>query len=688
PVRNGQRQRAPKRPTRSLRRGGSVRTRLPLAEGVVTAHRAGYGFVRVEGQAESIFLPPPQMAGLLSGDRVRVSVHRERDGRYSGEVDAILARGLQCFLGTIETRGRSLWVHAVDRRLNLTCLLEPPAEHKSPNVKEGDWVIARVTRYPDVRHAGRVCIESRLDPERPLEMAYAAAIARVGLPVEFPPEVITEAAQQAETLDPKEIASRVDLRDLPLVTIDGEDARDFDDAVFAERDGDGFRLLVAIADVSWYVRPGSALDREARERGTSVYFPQRVLPMLPSRLSDHLCSLAPQVDRWCLTADMRIDRHGKLSGARFYPAVMRSHARLTYSQAYAALFEGQPEARKSLGGLVTDLEPLVALYRLLAKSRRRRGALDFDSSESAFTFDQQGRVTEIGLYTRNDAHRLIEECMILANVAAARELKRVRTQGLYRVHGEPESKKIDLLLSALAALGVDADLPDPIKPLDLRKISERMGRQLDRSFVESLIVRSMQQAAYQPVNIGHFGLALKEYAHFTSPIRRYPDLVVHRALKAALFVKDPSGESFTEEQLSAMGQELSRLEKRADESDRYVDSFLKCCWLRERLGQSFEGLVTTVVEFGCFVQLRGLAIDGLLPLQALCDDDYLQEEGGHAWIGRRSGRRIGIGSVLRVVVTQANPVEGLIDLELEMTSVEKEVVLGPEPKSSRRRRQR
>ncbi len=658
---------------------------------MVTAHRAGYGFVRVEGQSESVFLPPPQMAGLLSGDRVRVQVHVERDGRYSGEVAAVLARGVQSFLGTIEIRGRTVWVHAVDRRLNLSCLLEPPdstAKNRAREMtwREGDWAIARITQYPDVRHAGRVTIESRLDPNRPLEMAYAAAIARVGLPVEFPPEALREAASFGEELDTKEIARRVDLRGTPLVTIDGDDARDFDDAVYAERDGDGFRLIVAIADVSHYVRPGCAIDREARERGTSVYFPQRVLPMLPPQLSDHLCSLEPKVDRWCLAAEMHIDRSGRLQKARFYPAVMRSHARLTYSQAYAALFERRTAEREGLGPLLPALEPLVDLYRLLAKARHRRGALDFDSSESAFRFDAAGRVTEIGLYSRNDAHRLIEECMIIANVAAARELKRAKVGGLYRIHGAPEDKKIDLLLSALAALGLDADLPEELQPIDLRKIGERLGRSLDRPFVESLIVRSMQQALYQPVNIGHFGLALKEYAHFTSPIRRYPDLVVHRALKSALALDDPSGQRLSEDALSVLGQDLSRLEKRADESDRYVDSFLKCCWLRERLGQSFEGLVTTVVEFGCFVQLRGLAIDGLLPLQALCDDDYRQEEGGHAWIGRRSGRRIGIGTELRVIVTQANPVEGLIDLELEMMAPP--AVTTPAEKTAPRRKTR
>jgi ribonuclease R len=450
-----------------------------------------------------------------------------------------------------------------------------------------------------------------------------------------------------------------------LVTIDGADARDFDDAVYAEPAPQGFRLVVAIADVSHYVRPGTPLDVAARERGTSVYFPRRVLPMLPTALSDHLCSLEPEVDRLCFAADMRVSKSGVLQDFRFYPAVMRSHRRLTYDQAYAALFEGRPAERQALGPLLPALLPLVDLYRALLKARHRRGALDFESSEPAYDFDENQRVRAIGQYSRNEAHKLIEECMILANVAAARALQQARAGGLFRVHGTPEDKRLESLSAALASLGIEAELPEEVKPRDLRRITERLGKSADRPFIESLVVRAMPQAVYDPLNIGHFGLALGEYAHFTSPIRRYPDLVVHRALKAVLDGADASGRRYGDAELGSLGPDLSKLEKRADEADRSVDTFLKCSYLRERLGQSFEGLITTVVEYGCFVQLRGINIDGLLRLEALRDDDYVQERGGQAWIGQRTRRRLAIGSAVRVIVTLANPVEGLIDLELD-----------------------
>jgi ribonuclease R len=496
-------------------------------------------------------------------------------------------------------------------------------------------------------------------------MACESAIARHSLPVDFPGDALVEAERYGERVDPREAARRVDLRTLPLVTIDGADARDFDDAVYAEPTAQGFRLIVAIADVSHYVRLGTPLDVAARERGTSVYFPRRVLPMLPTALSDHLCSLEPEVDRLCFAADMRVSKAGLLQDFRFYPAVMRSHRRLTYDQAYAALFEGRPDAQQALGPLLPALLPLVDLYRSLLKARHRRGALDFESSEPNYEFDGNERVRAIGQYSRNEAHKLIEECMILANVAAARALKQGQAGGLYRVHGTPEEKRLDSLLSALASLGIEAELPEEVKPRDLRRITERLGKSEDRPFIESLVVRAMPQAVYDPLNIGHFGLALGEYAHFTSPIRRYPDLVVHRALKAVLDAGDASGRRHGETELAVSGAELSKLEKRADEADRSVDTFLKCSYLRERLGQSFEGLITTVVEYGCFVQLRGINIDGLLRLEALRDDDYVQERGGQAWVGQRTRRRLAIGSAVRVIVTNANPVEGLIDLELD-----------------------
>ena len=644
------------------RGGGGGRVSAGHMEGVVSPHRSGFGFVKVEGQEQSVFLPPPQMSGLTAGDRVRVRVREDATGRLSGEVEAVLARGVTAFLGTVEAIGRTLFVHSVDRRLSLRCLIPPG---KAGEARAGDWVIARILRYPDGHQGATAEITRRLDPERPLEMACESAIARHSLPGDFPGEALVEAERHGERIDPREARGRADLRAMPLVTIDGADARDFDDAVYAEPAPQGFRLVVAIADVSHYVRPGTPLDVAARERGTSVYFPRRVLPMLPTALSDHLCSLEPEVDRLCFAADMRVSKSGVLQDFKFYPAVMRSHRRLTYDQAYAALFEGRPAERQALGPLLPALLPLVDLYRALLKARHRRGALDFESSEPAYDFDENQRVRAIGQYSRNEAHKLIEECMILANVAAARALQQARAGGLFRVHGTPEDKRLESLLAALASLGIEAELPEEVKPRDLRRITERLGKSADRPFIESLVVRAMPQAVYDPLNIGHFGLALGEYAHFTSPIRRYPDLVVHRALKAVLDGADASGRRYGDAELGSLGPDLSKLEKRADEADRSVDTFLKCSYLRERLGQSFEGLITTVVEYGCFVQLRGINIDGLLRLEALRDDDYVQERGGQAWIGQRTRRRLAIGSAVRVIVTLANPVEGLIDLELD-----------------------
>ena len=635
---------------------------LSTMEGVVSAHRSGFGFVKVEGQEDSVFLPPPEMTVLTSGDRVRVRVQRGRDGRLSGEMEKILSRGVTAFLGTVEAAGRTLFVHSVDRRLSLRCLV--PSE-KLAGARAGDWVIARITRYPDAKRTAMAEVLRKLDLERPREMATETAIARYSLPVEFGAAALREAEAYGERIDPREGRGRVDLREMPLVTIDGEDARDFDDAVYAEPHTKGFRLVVAIADVSHYVRSGSGLDADARERGTSVYFPNRVLPMLPTALSNHLCSLEPEVDRLCFVADIVVGKTGTLLEFRFYPALMRSHMRLTYALAYEALFEGKPAARKTVSALLPKLLPLVDLYRVLLKARHRRGALDFESTEPIYDFDVDGRVRSIGLYPRNDAHKLIEECMILANVAAARQLKVAKAGGLYRVHGVPEEKKLDQLLVQLAALGIAAELPEEVEPRHLRKITERVPRDAEMPFIESLIVRSMPQAVYQPTNIGHFGLALAEYAHFTSPIRRYPDLVVHRALKLVVDGGDATGQRYDTNELGNLGQDLSRLEKRANESDRYVDSFLKCSYLRERLGQAFDGIVTTVVEYGCFVQLRGIGIDGLLRLEALDDDEYTMEANGQAWFAKRHKQKIGIGSAVRVIVTNANPVEGLVDLELD-----------------------
>ena len=632
-----------------------------MVEGTVSANRAGYGFLRVEGFKESVFLPPPEMRGVMHGDRLRLKVSRDASDRWSGAVQQVLERGVSAFLGTVEVQGRSAWVNAADRRLQLRCAVAPQDLHGARN---GDWVIARITRHAGSASSAQAVIGKRLDPDRPVELATESAIARFDLPHEFPAAALREAQAHGEQVDAREANARVDLRELPLVTIDGEDARDFDDAVYAEPHPGGFRLIVAIADVSHYVRPRSAVDTEAQTRGTSVYFPTRVLPMLPTALSDHLCSLAPRVDRLCFAADMVVSRSGALKSARFYPAVMRSAARLTYTLANDALFVGRPAARSELGPLLERLMVLVDVYRALYKARGHRGALDFDAAEAEFVIDASERVRAIELRVRNDAHRLIEECMILANVAVAEALEKAHVPTLYRVHGQPEDEKLERLTATLKALGIDARIPKTVTTRDLQAIAQRVGDAPERAFVESLVIRSMPQAVYQPANIGHFGLALTHYAHFTSPIRRYPDLIVHRTLKALIGAQGGSGVSYATAELSALGESTSRLEKRADEADRYVSGFLKCTYLKERIGQTFQGLITTVVEFGCFVQILDVAVDGLLHIDNLRDDQYLMEEDGHAWRGRRTGRRLRTGAHVRVLVTAVNPIEGLVDLAL------------------------
>jgi ribonuclease R len=642
---------------------------MKTAEGIVSANRAGFGFVRVAGMEEAVFLPPPQMVGVMHGDRVRVSVERGRDGRYSGRLETVLEHATKAFVGTLEVHGRTAFVTAADRRIGMRCLVPP---QDLAGATHGDWVIAAVTRYAAQGHSPAARqgstpmarVTRRLDPEKPVELATEAAVARFDLPREFSPEAVREAEAFGDQVDAAEAGRRVDLRDLPLVTIDGETAKDFDDAVYAEPHARGFRVIVAIADVSYYVRRGTALDACARERGTSVYFPTQVIPMLPFALSNVLCSLQPHVDRLCLAADMIVSRTGALLETRVYPAVMRSARRLTYTLAFAALFQGRPEARAELGALADRLLPLLEVYRALLKARHKRGALEFDAPEAEFDIDEAGRIQRVFFYERNEAHKLIEECMILANVAVAHELEKARVGTLYRVHGKPEEKKIDVLLETLNALGVAAELPEDVQPRDFRAITDRFPNDEQRPFLESLVVRSMQQAVYQPENIGHFGLALRHYAHFTSPIRRYPDLVVHRNLRALLSDADPYGQRNDGAHLSIAGAELTQLEKRADEADRYVNAWLKCVYLRDRIGQTFEGLITTVVEFGAFVQLTAVGVDGLLHIDNLRDDEFVMEPGGRAWVGNRSRRRLGMGTRVHVIVTSVNPIEGLVDLAL------------------------
>ncbi len=532
--------------------------------------------------------------------------------------------------------------------------------------EDGDNVIVEVTKRPQGETAAQGRIVEVLEDLRPSDLAARFAILRHDLPQEFPPEVIRAASRFAPEVQAGDREGREDLRDLPLVTIDGEDARDFDDAVYAEAvRGGGWRLVVAIADVSNYVRYGSELDLEARSRATSVYFPDRVIPMLPENLSNHLCSLMPRVERLAFVCDMRVSKNGKLGKTRFYEAVIRSHARLTYDQAWSYLENPEGPAAKGLSPEVCiSLHTLYAVYGGLKAARDARGALDFRGGEVKARIGSDGKIEGFYAVTRNDAHRLIEECMIAANVEAAVALRLAKAGSLYRVHGQPEDKRVTELQKVLNALQVGAAFSDKPTPREFRQLVERLAGRPDGILLESLVIRSLAQAVYQQTNIGHFGLALEEYAHFTSPIRRYPDLLVHRAIKAAVLPNSTSGHRYSTAELQTLGAESSQRERRADDASRDVMGYLKCLYLQSRVGETFDATITSALEFGLFVQLKEMPIDGLVHISAIPGDYWELENGGMGLVGQRTGRRWQMGDSVRVRLSRVDLTQRQIDFEL------------------------
>jgi ribonuclease R len=532
--------------------------------------------------------------------------------------------------------------------------------------KQGDNVIVEVSKRPqgDAPAHGRVV--EILDNLRPSDLAARFAILRHDLPQEFPPEVLRDANLFAADVSAADIEGREDLRDLPLVTIDGEDAKDFDDAVYAEAThGGGWRLVVAIADVSHYVRYGSALDNEARARATSVYFPDRVIPMLPEHLSNHLCSLMPRVERLAFVCDVHVSKFGKPGKARFYEAVIRSHARLTYDRAWAYLQNPQAPAAAELTAPVrASLQMLYAVYGALKSARDARGALDFRGGEVKARIGANGTIEGFYAVMRNDAHRLIEECMIAANVEAAVALRLAKAGSLYRVHGQPEDKRVNELQKVLNALQVGAAFSEKPTPREFRQLVERLAARPDGLMLESLVIRSLAQAVYQQTNIGHFGLALEEYAHFTSPIRRYPDLLVHRAIKAAVLPTSASGHRYTKAELQTLGAESSQRERRADDASRDVMGYLKCLYLQPHIGETFDATISSALEFGLFVQLKEMPIDGLVHISAIPGDYWQLEDGGLGLVGQRTGRRWQMGDSVRVRLTRVDLTQRQIDFEL------------------------
>jgi ribonuclease R len=635
--------------------------RLALVVGTVSGHRDGFGFLAPDGGGDDLFLPYREMRMLFPGDRVAARVAgRDERGRPEGAVVEVLERRTRQVAGRFTLEAGVGFVVPDNRRISQRVVV--PREHAGP-ARHGDLAVVEITEQPSRNRdpVGRVL---RVLPEGGgAATAIDLAIASHGLSHEFPAEAVREARHYGREVDAAAAAGREDLRRLPLVTIDGEDARDFDDAVWAEETPQGFRLIVAIADVSHYVRPGAALDAEARERATSVYFPNRVLPMLPEELSNHLCSLMPQVDRLCMACDMQVSRAGHVTRSRFYSAIMRSAARLTYTQVAAQLEGRDPAARAALAPVAPVIERLHRLYRSLRRHRESRGALDFEAPEVKVLLDAQGMVTGIREYPRNDAHRLIEECMIAANVEAAKFLKKRRLPALFRIHGKPDEERMEELKRFLSMRGVHLDIAGDLTPARLQKTLQSIAARPDAGVIENAIIRSLPQALYQPMNIGHFGLALAEYAHFTSPIRRYPDLLVHRGIRHALAGGTADDFVHSAREMETLGQECSMRERKADEAARSVVAWLKCEYMRPRVGEEFDAVVTGVAEFGAFVQLKGLQVDGLVHVTALPRDYFRFHERDRTLVGERTRLSISIGDELRVRLVRVDSAERKIDFE-------------------------
>ena len=628
-----------------------------VVEGRVIAHRDGYGFLARDDGGDDVYLPAREMRGLMHGDRVACEVRTSRRGggrlgpRHRGLVVEVIERNHRVVVGRFFRAGGMSFVSPDHRNLPRDVMILD-GEGTDGEMVVVELVDPLVAEGPGDEPAGRI-VERLGDPERP-GMAAEIAIRSHGILHVWPDDALAE----AERL-PLEVADtsgdRTDLRDLPLVTIDGADAKDFDDAVHCDPRPGGWKLTVAIADVSHYVAPGSALDREASARGTSVYFPGRVVPMLPERLSNGICSLNPEVDRLCLACELHVDRRGRVTRAFFRDAVMRSRARLTYGEVEAAVFDGDAGTRGRLGGLVPHLEALREVYAVLRQERRRRGAVDLEIGEPRVFLAPGGDVSHIEPAPRRVSHQLIEECMLAANVAAARRLARSRIPFLYRVHPPPDEEGLRELGSFLGRAGIEFDPGEEPPPAAFAAAAERAAGRPDTEILHLALLRAMAKAVYQPDNIGHFGLALERYTHFTSPIRRYPDLLVHRALKGDA--------GHDREEMAALGRSTSAAERRAEEASRDAVSRLVCQHLRSRVGEVFAGRITGVASFGAFVRLDGLQVDGLVHVRSLGGDWYRFERDGRYLEGEATGRRFTVGDPMAVRITGADPDERRVHLE-------------------------
>ncbi|HEX5049420.1 MAG TPA: ribonuclease R [Gammaproteobacteria bacterium] len=626
---------------------------LDVVTGTVLAHRDGFGFLRPDDGSPDVYLSARAMSELWDGDRIAVRTNDTPRGK-EGHVAEILARGKAHVVGLFRReRGIDSVIEEGDSRTEVLI-----ARGESGEAKPGDIVKVEVLEHPTKRsHAvGRVVqIVGRHDqPSIETDVAMLAH----GIPYEWPLDALAEARSFPKDVPANAKEGREDLRSLPLVTIDGADARDFDDAVFAEPQGDGWRLIVAIADVAHYVQPDTPLDREARSRGTSVYFPDRVVPMLPEELSNGLCSLNPHVDRLSLACEMSVSPRGEVTRSRFFDCVFRSAARLTYPEA-AEILES-PRPKSPSGHLKPALMPLLDVYRALDKARRSRGAIDFDLPETKIVLNDQGKVGSVRAAERLVTHKLIEECMIAANVEAAKRMRKAKIPALYRVHEAPGEDKLEELLLFLQTFGYKLS-PQKITPKEINTIIERVQGKPEEELVETVVLRSMMQARYQPANVGHFGLALGAYAHFTSPIRRYPDLLVHRALKWLNKKGSTKGYRYNLEEMEKLGEHCSRTERRADDATREVAERLKCLYLKDHVGETFDGIIGGVAPFGLFVRLRELQADGLVHVTSLPKDYYHRDPTGTALTGERTRETYRLADPMRVRLVAVNIEERKVD---------------------------
>ncbi|MFV5489743.1 ribonuclease R [Acinetobacter sp. ASP199] len=634
-----------------------IATEQPEYEATVYINSKGMGTANISGQ-DDLLLPERELRQVFNGDRVKVrQTSVDRKGKTWGFITEVVQHRVKQIIGKVCQHEGEYFVQPASPNAHQPITLEKELiEHAQ--VKVGDSIRVAIDTYPTKEEFATAHIIQSMADKADTEIIIPQTILEYGLPYEFPAEVIKEAESFKEP-NAKDREGRIDLRDLALVTIDGEDARDFDDAVYAEkRPGGGYRVVVAIADVSHYVRVGKPLDDEAQERGTSVYFPHYVLPMLPEALSNGLCSLNPHVDRLCMVCDLKLSRAGRVTGFEFYPSVMHSKARLTYNQV-AQYFEGDSNAITEDRDVRKSLNTLFQLYQVLKELRADRHAMEFETVETYMTFDELGGIKEILPRTRNDAHKLIEECMLLANVAAAEYALKNEIPMLYRVHQPPEFSRIQKVRDFVKLLGLK--FPEQPTQKDYQEVIEATKDRIDAPSIHAVLLRSMMQAYYGAKNDGHFGLAYDAYTHFTSPIRRYPDLLLHRAIKAQLVQKPYpiSGAS-----LDDAGEHFSATERRADEASRSVTTWLKCHYMQQHLGEEFVGIISATAEFGLFVTLKDLYVDGMVHVSQLGDDFFIFDQSSQSLVGQNRGQIFGLGDEVKIKVAGVNLEERKIDFEL------------------------